>query len=35
MIPYKTPWLMLNFVVPLALISGYAIQAIYEWITVN
>lgn len=29
-IPYKTPWLMLNFVVPLALISGYAIQAIYD-----
>jgi uncharacterized protein (TIGR03663 family) len=30
LIPYKTPWLMLNFVVPLALISGYAIQAIYD-----
>jgi uncharacterized protein (TIGR03663 family) len=30
LIPYKTPWLVLNFVVPLALISGYAIQAIYE-----
>ncbi|HEX3250131.1 MAG TPA: flippase activity-associated protein Agl23, partial [Pyrinomonadaceae bacterium] len=30
LIPYKTPWLMLNFVVPLALIGGYAIQAIYE-----
>lgn len=30
LIPYKTPWLMLNFVVPLTLISGYAIQAIYE-----
>jgi uncharacterized protein (TIGR03663 family) len=30
LIGYKTPWLMLNFVVPLALISGYAIQAIYE-----
>ena len=30
LIPYKTPWLMLNFVVPLALISGYAIQAIFE-----
>jgi uncharacterized protein (TIGR03663 family) len=30
LIPYKTPWLMLNFVVPLALISGYTIQAIYE-----
>ena len=31
LIPYKTPWLMLNFVVPLALIAGYAVQAIYEW----
>jgi uncharacterized protein (TIGR03663 family) len=30
LIPYKTPWLMLNFVVPLALITGYAIQVIYE-----
>ncbi len=30
LIPYKTPWLMLNFLVPLALIAGYAIQAIYE-----
>jgi len=31
LIPYKTPWLMLNFVVPLTLIAGYAIQAIYEF----
>ena len=30
LIPYKTPWLVLNFVVPLALIAGYALQAIYE-----
>jgi uncharacterized protein (TIGR03663 family) len=30
LIPYKTPWLMLNFVAPLSLISGYTIQAIYE-----
>src|SRR4029079_348503 len=30
LIPYKTPWLMLNFVVPLALIAGYAIQWIFE-----
>jgi uncharacterized protein (TIGR03663 family) len=30
LIPYKTPWLMLSFLVPLALISGYMIQAIYE-----
>jgi uncharacterized protein (TIGR03663 family) len=30
LIGYKTPWLLLSFVVPLALIAGYAIQAIYE-----
>lgn len=30
LIPYKTPWLILNFLVPLALIAGYASQAIYE-----
>ena len=30
LIPYKTPWLLLNFVVPLAPIAGYAVQAIYE-----
>lgn len=30
LIPYKTPWLVLNFVIPLALIAGYTIQAIYE-----
>jgi uncharacterized protein (TIGR03663 family) len=30
LVPYKTPWLLLNFVVPLALIAGYAMQAIYE-----
>ena len=30
LIPYKTPWLVLNFVIPLALIAGYAIQSIFE-----
>lgn len=30
LIPYKTPWLVLNFIVPLALIAGYAVQVIYE-----
>jgi uncharacterized protein (TIGR03663 family) len=30
LIPYKTPWLALNFIVPLALISGYVIQQIWE-----
>jgi len=29
-VPYKTPWLMLNFIVPLALIGGYAIEALYR-----
>lgn len=31
LIGYKTPWLVLSFVVPLALISGYALQVVYEW----
>lgn len=30
LIPYKTPWLALNFIVPLAIVAGSAIQAIYE-----
>ncbi len=30
LIPYKTPWLMLSFTVPLAIIGGYAVQAIYD-----
>lgn len=30
LIPYKTPWLVLNFLIPLALISGHAIQEVYE-----
>ncbi len=28
LVSYKTPWLMLNFVIPLALIGGY----VFEWI---
>jgi len=32
LVPYKTPWLTLNFIVPLALISGYSLQAIYEYL---
>ena len=31
LIPYKTPWLMLSFLVPFALISGYAIQVLYQF----
>jgi uncharacterized protein (TIGR03663 family) len=30
LIPYKTPWLDLNFIVPLALIGGYVIQLLYD-----
>ncbi|MGH9907634.1 MAG: flippase activity-associated protein Agl23 [Pyrinomonadaceae bacterium] len=30
LIGYKTPWLCLNFVVPLTLISGHALQVLYE-----
>lgn len=30
LVPYKTPWLMLNFLVPLALIAGYGIEWIYH-----
>ena len=30
LIPYKTPWLMLNFIVPLAIIAGYAVNEIYD-----
>jgi uncharacterized protein (TIGR03663 family) len=28
LIPYKTPWLALNFVVPLALAAGYAVESL-------
>jgi uncharacterized protein (TIGR03663 family) len=30
LIPYKTPWLLLNLVAPLAIIGGYAFQEIYK-----
>lgn len=30
LIPYKTPWLVLSFLIPLALVAGYAFQTIYE-----
>jgi uncharacterized protein (TIGR03663 family) len=30
LIPYKTPWLMLNFLVPLAIMGGYALEEIYK-----
>ena len=31
LIPYKTPWLMLSFTVPLAIIGGYAINELYTY----
>ena len=30
LIPYKTPWLALNFIVPLALVAGSVFQTLYE-----
>lgn len=30
LIPYKTPWLMLNFIVPMAIMGGYAFEEIYK-----
>ena len=30
LVPDKTPWLTLNFIVPLALIAGYGVQMLYE-----
>ncbi len=31
-IPYKTPWLVVNFVLPMALLSGYGVQSVIAWI---
>jgi len=31
LIPYKTPWLMLSFIVPLAIIGGYAVNELYHY----
>jgi uncharacterized protein (TIGR03663 family) len=30
LIPYKTPWLMLSFIAPLAIIGGYAVETFYR-----
>jgi uncharacterized protein (TIGR03663 family) len=30
-VPYKTPWLALNFIVPLAVIGGYGVNELYSW----
>ncbi|PYS81137.1 MAG: hypothetical protein DMF67_17880 [Acidobacteria bacterium] len=32
LISYKTPWLVLSFVVPLAVVAGYAVQAFDNWV---
>ncbi|MFN0117282.1 MAG: flippase activity-associated protein Agl23 [Elusimicrobiota bacterium] len=31
-IPYKTPWILINFLIPMCLISGYAIKEIYNYL---
>lgn len=31
LISYKTPWLVLNFLLPLAVVAGYAVQAFGAW----
>ncbi|HYN86446.1 MAG TPA: flippase activity-associated protein Agl23 [Pyrinomonadaceae bacterium] len=31
LVPYKTPWLMLNFTVPMALAAGYGISELDAW----
>lgn len=31
LVPYKTPWLALNFVIPLAIAGGYAVNEFYNW----
>jgi uncharacterized protein (TIGR03663 family) len=31
LIPYKTPWLALSFLVPMCLTAGYAIEELYNW----
>jgi uncharacterized protein (TIGR03663 family) len=31
LVPYKTPWLLLNFIIPLAVAGGYAINELYSW----
>ena len=32
LLPYKTPWLTLNYIVPMAIASGYAVQATWDWV---
>ncbi|HKP13859.1 MAG TPA: flippase activity-associated protein Agl23 [Blastocatellia bacterium] len=30
-LPYKTPWLALNFIIPMAIAGGYGVNAFSEW----
>ena len=30
-VPYKTPWLTLNFIVPLALVAGLVFETLYDY----
>lgn len=32
-IPYKTPWLAVNFVLPMALLAGYGAQCAIDWLS--
>jgi predicted membrane-bound mannosyltransferase len=32
LLPYKTPWLTLNYIVPMSITSGYAVQAAWDWV---
>jgi uncharacterized protein (TIGR03663 family) len=32
-IPYKTPWIMVSILIPMAIMSGYAAQEIYQLLT--
>lgn len=31
-IPYKTPWLALSFVLPMCMIAGYGVNELFRWI---
>lgn len=35
LIRYKTPWLVLSFVVPMAIAGGYAVQKLNDWARVD
>ena len=30
LVPYKTPWLMLNFIIPLTIVGGYGVDVLYQ-----